>query len=158
MKKRDEGDLFMDTATDLRPNIKKPTPLLCLCCARAMNTATPYPQLCALCRKDAPGSLVIVGVEVDELETAWRDALRSSQVETQERFVAMMESASSAYGPGSALKRRDAIERFNVRIDGSIAKGGEFAALATKWRRWKVRSSDRDIIEMMMVFRAEATE
>ena len=148
----------MDTATDPRPNIKKTTPLLCLCCARSMDTATPYPQLCALCRKDASGSLVIVGVEVDELETAWRDALRSSQVETQERFVAMMESASSAYGPSSALKRRDAIERFNVRIDGSIAKGGEFAALATKWRRWKVRSSDRDIIEMMMVFRAEATE
>ena len=148
----------MDTATDRRPNIKKPTPLLCLCCARTMDTATPYPQLCTLCRKDAPGSLVIVGVEVDELETAWRDALRASQVETQERFVAMMESASSASGPGTALKRRDAIERFNVRIDGSIAKGGEFAALATKWRRWKVRSSDRDIIEMMMVFRAEATE
>ena len=92
MTKRDKGDLFVNTATDLRPNEKKATPLLCLCCARPMNTATPYPQLCALCRKDAPGSLVIVGVEVDELETAWRDALRASQVETQERFVAMMEA------------------------------------------------------------------
>ena len=158
MKKRDKGDLFMDTATELRPSEKKAAPLMCLCCARAMDTPTPYPQLCALCRKDTHGSLVIVAVEVDELETAWRDALRSSQVETQERFVSMMESASSAYGPGSALKRREAIERFNVRLDGSIAKGGEFAALATKWRRWKVRSSDRDLIQVMMAFTGEKVE
>jgi hypothetical protein len=158
MKKRDKGDLFMDNATDLRPSEKKTAPLTCLCCARAMDTPTPYPQLCALCRKDVHGSLIIVATEVDDLETAWRDALRASQVETQERFVAMMESASSAYGPGSALKRREAIERFNVRLDGSIAKGGEFAALATKWRRWKVRSADRDLIQLMMAFTGEKVE
>jgi hypothetical protein len=99
-----------------------------------------------------------VATEVDDLETAWRDALRATQVETQERFVAMMESASFAYGPGSALKRREAIERFNVRLDGSIAKGGEFAALATKWRRWKVRSADRDLIQLMIAFTGEKVE
>jgi hypothetical protein len=158
MPKREKGELFMDTATDQRPNEKKTAPLLCLCCARAMDTATPYPQLCALCRKDAHGSLIIVSTEVDELETAWRDALRASLVETQERFVAMMEAASFAYGPGSAMKRRDAIKRFNVRLDGSIAKGGEFAKLATMWRRWNKRSADRDIIAMMLTFAGEKVE
>lgn len=158
MAKREKGDLFMDTKTDNSPSIKKSAPLLCLCCMRAMNTATPYPQLCTLCRKDAPGSLVIVGVDVDELETAWRNALRASQVETQERFVAMMESASFAYGPGTALNRREAIDRFNVRLDGSILKGGEFAMLAAKWRQWKTRSSDRDLIQIMLAFTGEGVQ
>jgi hypothetical protein len=153
------SELFDDTAKPMHsPNEKKTAPLLCLCCARAMDTPTPYPQLCALCRKDAHGSLIIVATEVDELETAWRDALRASHVETQERFVAMNEAASFAYGPGPAMKRRDAIERFNARLDGSIAKGGEFAQLAAKWRRWKTRSSDRDLIQIMLTFAGDGVE
>ena len=158
MAKREKGDLFMDTKTDTSPSIKKKMPSLCLCCMRAMDTATPYPQLCTLCRKDAHGALTIVAHEVDELETTWRNALRTSQIDTQQRFVSMMESASSAYGPNSAMKRKDAIDRFNVRLDASILQGGEFAMLASKWRQWKTRSSDRDLIQIMLAFTGEGVQ
>jgi len=158
MSKREKGDLFMSDEAVISPSKKKTAPLLCLCCMRAMNTATPYPQLCTLCRKDAEESVSIVSAEVDELETAWRNGLCASQVETQERFVAMMQSASFAYGPATALKRREAIDRFNVRLDGSILKGGEFAMLASKWRQWKTRSSDRDLIQIMLAFAGEGIQ
>jgi hypothetical protein len=158
MAKREKGELFMDAKTDNSPIIKKSVPALCLCCMRAMDTATPYPQLCTLCRQDASGSLTIVAHEVDELETTWRTALRASQIDTQQRFVSMMESASSAYGPGTAMKRKEAIDRFNVRLDASILQGGEFAMLASKWRQWKTRSSDRDLIQIMLAFTGEGVQ
>ena len=150
-------DLFTNVKT-AAPVLKKSQPLRCLCCAFAMDTATPYPQLCTKCRVDMHASLIIIATDCEELETKWRTALRGSSDEHQERFVAFLEAAGSAYGPAAYPTRQRSIAEFQRRATATVAKGGEFARLVTAWRAWHTRCADRDIMQMMMVFRAEATE
>jgi hypothetical protein len=154
-------ELFDDTESNKKrptPVLKKSQPLRCLCCAFAMDTPTPYPQLCKRCRVDMHASLVIIATDCEELEAKWRTALRASSDEYQERFVAFLEAAGSAYGPASYPSRQKAIAEFNRRADATVAKGGDFARLVTAWRAWHTRCADRDIMQIMMVFRAEAVE
>jgi len=150
---------------DLFTNAKRPAPILkksephrCLCCAFAMDTATPYPQLCSRCRGDMQGALVIVAMDCDDLETKWRDRMRSGDVDQQQRFVAFLEAAGSAYGPATYPTRQRAIAEFIKRAEATVAKGGAFAQLVTAWRAWHRRCADRDLLQMMMVFRAEGTK
>lgn len=150
-------DLFANVKTDA-PVLKKSQPLRCLCCAFAMDTATPYPQVCTKCRVDMHASLVIIATDCEELETKWRTALRASSDEHQERFVAFLEAAGSAYGPAAYPTRQRSIAEFQRRATATVARGGEFARLVIAWRAWKTRCADRDMMQMMMVFRAEATE
>ena len=153
--------LFDDTESNKKPStpvLKKSQPLRCLCCAFAMDTATPYPQLCTKCRVDMKASLVIIATDCEELETKWRTALRGASDEHQERFVAFLEAAGSAYGPAAHPTRQRAIAEFQRRAAATVAKGGDFARLVTAWRAWHTRCADRDIMQVMMVFRAEAVE
>ena len=150
-------DLFSKVKTGM-PVLKKLQPLRCLCCAFAMDTATPYPQLCTKCRVDTHASLVIIATDCEELETKWRKALRGSSDEHQERFVAFLEAAGSAYGPAAHPTRQRAIAEFIKRSEATVAKGGAFAQLVTAWRAWHRRCADRDLLQMMMVFRAEGTK
>lgn len=140
------------------PVLKKSEPLRCLCCAFAIDTATPYPQLCSRCRPDMQSALVIVAMDCDDLEASWRDLMRSADVEQQQRFVAFLEAAGSAYGPAIYPTRQRAIAEFIKRADATVAKGGAFAQLVTAWRAWHRRCADRDLLQMMMVFRAEGTK
>lgn len=154
-------ELFDDTESSKKPSVpvlKKSQPLRCLCCAFAMNTATPYPQCCTKCRVDMHASLVIIATDCEELETKWRTALRASSEEHQERFVAFLEAAGSAYGPNVQSKRQHAIAEFQRRATATVANGGEFARLVIAWRAWHTRCADRDMMGMMMAFRAESTE
>ena len=150
-------DLFTNVKT-ATPVLKKSQPLRCLCCAFAMDTATPYPQLCSRCRADMHGALVIVATDCAELEAKWRTMFQSGDAEQQERFVAFLEAAGSAYGPNVHSKRQRSIAEFQRRAAATVAKGGDFARLVTAWRAWHTRCADRDIMKMMMVFRAEAVE
>lgn len=151
-------ELFGDTAKTEVATIKKDTTIKCLCCGFAMNTITPYPQLCSQCRKDMNGSLVTVSTDCEDLETRWRNILRSSDEEHQQRFVSFLQAAESAYGPNLQSKRQQAMTEFNRRADATVAKGGDFARLVTAWRSWHRRCGDRDMLQIMMVFRTEATE
>ena len=150
-------DLFNDTKRPL-PILKKSEPLRCLCCAFAMDTATPYPQLCSRCRGDMQSALVIVAMDCDDLEASWRGKLRASDVDHQERFVVFLEAAGSAYGPAAHPTRQRSIAEFQRRAAATVAKGGDFARLVTAWRAWHRRCADRDLLQMMMVFRAEETK
>ena len=150
-------DLFTN-AKPPAPILKKSAPLRCLCCAFAMDTATPYPQLCSRCRGDMQGALMIVAMDCDELEMKWRDRMRSADVDQQQRFVAFLEAAGSAYGPATYPTRQRAIAEFIKRAEATVAKGGAFAQLVTAWRAWHRRCADRDLLQMMMVFRAEGTK
>ena len=153
------SEIFENTVqSETAPILKKSEPLRCLCCAFAMDTATPYPQLCSRCRGDMQGALVIVAMDCDDLETKWRGKLRASDVDHQERFVAFMEAAGSAYGPAIYPTRQRAIAEFIKRAEATVAKGGAFAQLVTAWRAWHRRCADRDLLQMMMVFRAEGTK
>jgi hypothetical protein len=149
-------DLFTESKPRV-PVLKKSEPLRCLCCAFAMDTATPYPQLCTKCRADMHGSLVIVATDCAELEAKWRTMFQSGDAEQQERFVAFLEAAGSAYGPNVQSKRKQAIAEFQRRAEATVAKGGDFARLVTAWRTWHRRCGDRDMLQIMMVFRVEAT-
>ena len=150
-------DLFSKVKT-ATPVLKKSAPLRCLCCAFAMDPATPYPQLCTKCRVDMHASLIIIATDCEELETKWRTALRGSSDEHQERFVAFLEAAGSAYGPAAYPTRQRSIAEFQRRAAATVAKGGEFARLVIAWRAWHTRCADRDMMQIMRVFRAEATE
>jgi hypothetical protein len=123
-----------------------------------MDTATPYPQLCTKCRADMHGALVIVATDCAELEAKWRTMFQSGDAEQQERFVAFLEAAGSAYGPAAHPTRQRAIAEFQRRAAATVAKGGDFARLVTAWRAWHRRCADRDMLQIMMVFRVEATE
>ena len=114
--------------------------------------------LCTACRGDMHASLAKVMADCDELETKWRTALRGASDEHQERFVAFLEAAGSAYGPAAHPTRQRSIAEFQRRAAATVAKGGDFARLVTAWRAWHTRCADRDIMQVMMVFRAEATE
>ena len=150
--------LFNDTEkSNASPVLKKSEALRCLCCAFAMDTATPYPQLCSRCRADMHGSLVIVATDCAELEAKWRAMFKGADDEYQERFVAFLEAAGSAYGPNVHSKRQQAIAEFQRRAEATVAKGGDFARLVTAWRAWHRRCGDRDMLQIMMVFRVEAT-
>ena len=149
-------DLF-SKKTAPTPVLKKLEPLRCLCCAFAMDTATPYPQLCSRCRADMHGALVIVTTDCAELEAKWRAIFKGADDEYQERFVAFLEAAGSAYGPNVHSKRQQAIAEFQRRAAATVAKGGDFAHLVTAWRAWHRRCGDRDMLQIMMVFRVEAT-
>jgi len=150
--------LFNDTEkSNASPVLKKSEPLRCLCCAFAMDTETPYPQLCSRCRADMHGSLVIVATDCAELEAKWRAMFKGADDEYQERFVAFLEAAGSAYGPNVHSKRQQAIAEFQRRAEATVAKGGDFARLVTAWRAWHRRCGDRDMLQIMMVFRVEAT-
>jgi len=70
--------LFADTAKTEVVTIKKEGPSKCLCCLFAMDTATPYPQLCSRCRIDMNGSLTIVSTDCATLEGRWRNILSQS--------------------------------------------------------------------------------
>ena len=150
-------DLFANVKT-ATPVLKKSQPLRCLCCAFAMDTAVPYPQLCTKCRADMHGSLVIVATDCAELEAKWRTMFQSGDAEQQERFVGFLEAAGSAYGPAAHPTRQRSIAEFQRRAAATVAKGGDFARLVTAWRAWHTRCADRDIMKMMMVFRAESVE
>jgi len=150
--------LFNDTEkSKATPVLKKSEALRCLCCAFAMDTATPYPQLCSRCRADMHGALVIVSTDCAELEAKWRTMFQSGDAEQQERFVAFLEAAGSAYGPNVHSKRQQAIAEFQRRAEATVSKGGDFARLVTAWRAWHRRCGDRDMLQIMMVFRVEAT-
>ena len=153
-------ELFDDTErnkTAPMPVLKKSEPLRCLCCAFAMDTATPYPQLCIRCRADMHGSLVIVATDCAELEAKWRTMFKSGDAEQQERFVTFIEAAELAYGPNIHSKRKKAIAEFQRRAAATVAKGGDFARLVTAWQTHLRRCGDRDMLQIMMVFRVEGT-
>jgi hypothetical protein len=149
-------DLFTQKPAPM-PVLKKSEPLRCLCCAFAMDTAVPYPQLCTKCRADMHGSLVIVATDCAELEAKWRTMFQSGDADQQERFVAFLEAAGSAYGPAAYPTRQRSIAEFQRRAEATVAKGGDFARLVTAWRTWHRRCGDRDMLQIMMVFRVEAT-
>ena len=149
-------DLFSKKTAPM-PVLKKSEPLRCLCCAFAMDTATPYPQLCSRCRADMHGALVIVATDCAELEAKWRTMFKNGDADQQERFVAFLEAAGSAYGPAAYPTRQRSIAEFQRRAEATVAKGGDFARLVTAWRTWHRRCGDRDMLQIMMVFRVEAT-
>jgi hypothetical protein len=122
-----------------------------------MDTAVPYPQLCTKCRADMHGSLVIVATDCAELEAKWRTMFQSGDAEQQERFVGFLEAAGSAYGPAAYPTRQRSIAEFQRRAEATVAKGGDFARLVTAWRTWHRRCGDRDMLQIMMVFRVEGT-
>ena len=122
-----------------------------------MDTATPYPQLCTKCRADMHGALVIVATDCAELEAKWRTMFKGADDEYQERFVAFLEAAGSAYGPAAYPMRQRSIAEFQRRAEATVAKGGDFARLVTAWRAWHHRCGDRDMLQIMMVFRVEGT-
>jgi hypothetical protein len=103
------------------------------------------------------GALVTVATDCAELEAKWRAMFKGADDEYQERFVGFLEAAGSAYGPNVHSKRKQAIAEFQRRAEATVAKGGDFARLVTAWRAWHRRCGDRDMLQIMMVFRVEAT-
>jgi hypothetical protein len=103
------------------------------------------------------GALVIIATDCAELEAKWRTMFKSGDADQQERFVGFLEAAGSAYGPAAHPTRQRAIAEFQRRATATVSKGGEFARLVTAWRAWHRRCGDRDMLQIMMVFRVEAT-
>jgi hypothetical protein len=103
------------------------------------------------------GALVIVATDCAELEAKWRTMFQRGDADQQERFVGFLEAAGSAYGPAAYPTRQRSIAEFQRRAEATVARGGDFARLVTAWRAWHRRCGDRDMLQIMMVFRVEAT-
>ena len=126
----------------------------CLCCLAPLDTATPYPQLCASCR--ATGTALAMRRISDDcaaLSTKWGSMVSALGPMEQERFEKMLtawDEASTSPAPYATYRTR--INGFRKRLDATIAVGDAFADAVSTWWQHMQRVADRDVLRQHIAF------
>ena len=130
----------------------------CLCCSIPLDTATPYPQLCAACR--ATGTELAmrrINSDIDLLAKAWGAKVSALGPAEQDRFERMLiawDEASTSPAPYATYRTR--INVFRKRLDATISVGDAFADAVLTWWQCMQRHADRDVLRQHIAFTEHA--
>jgi hypothetical protein len=132
-----------------------PTALECLVCRADVAVLSPYPQLCARCRRNPPLEVAALTASVDRMAKAW-GAMVTTELEP--RFMKMIEAASDLDAPMTPHQREEAMTKFGVRVVKTIEHGDDFAGLVEAWWAHRIRRGDLRALELQLAWAKIQTE
>ena len=121
-------------------SLRRPPEFLdCYVCRRKVDVKNPYPQLCPDHMADLGASLR----EVEDLASDLNDRFTQAMTPAYDtRMLAVMVAAADLDLPGIHFVKTKRMTEFMRRLDATIAKDDDFAAIVATW--WNARQASID--------------
>ena len=126
----------------------------CLACSAQIDTATPYPQLCAACRATGT-ALALRRIEDDVaiLAERWGSAVQAMSPADQARFQTVLEVyADTMSGAVPFATHRQRVTLFKRRLNATLQAGDAFAHALAVWWQCQERKADREVLLQHIAF------